>query len=341
MARIRTIKPETFTSESISALTLAARWTFVGLWTHVDDEGRCRDNAKIIRGALWPNEDETVTSKDVEAHLAELEHAEMICRYEAGGARYIHVVNFHKHQKISHPTPSKLPECPHAVHPAPKPPPSDDSGSSPEDSGNPQEPSGLLSLDLPLGREDSALLPVELESSPELSGLVRAREEVEVESGSGSGGLAPVPPPAGRRAPRTAAPLQAVPDEPTAQLILGEYLDRCAKRPPGAVIGQLGKLIKAMLAESIDPDDIRRGMAAWKAKGLHPATLPSVVNEVMNARPAAIGAPSIAAAVQPAPIDAYQADLAAHAAAAAAPATVDAYADEFDGRTVLQRIGVV
>jgi hypothetical protein len=42
-----------------------------------------------------------------------------------------------------------------------------------------------------------------------------------------------------------------------------------------------------MLAEGIDPDDIRRGMSAWMAKGLHPSTLPSVVNEVMNgARPA-------------------------------------------------------
>ena len=95
----------------------------------------------------------------------------------------------------------------------------------------------------------------------------------------------PVPPSAGRGAPAPGAPLRAVPDEPTAQVILGEYLDRCAKRPPGAVIGQVGKLIKAMLAEGIDPDDVRRGMAAWKAKGLHPASLPSVVNEVMNAGP--------------------------------------------------------
>lgn len=37
-----------------------------------------------------------------------------------------------------------------------------------------------------------------------------------------------------------------------------------------------------MLAEGIDPDDVRRGLAAWMTKGLHPSTLPSVVNEVMN-----------------------------------------------------------
>lgn len=119
MARIRSIKPETFTSESVSSLSLATRWTFVGLWTHVDDEGRARDNAKIIRGALWPNEDETVSSKDVEGHLCELEDAGMICRYVAGGVRYLHVVNFLKHQSINRPTPSKLPPCPHAEHPEP------------------------------------------------------------------------------------------------------------------------------------------------------------------------------------------------------------------------------
>lgn len=68
----------------------------------------------------------------------------------------------------------------------------------------------------------------------------------------------------------------------TAQAIVGEWIERCPKRPPGNVIGQISKTVKALLAESIDPDDVRRGLAAWMAKGLHPSTLASVVNEVMN-----------------------------------------------------------
>jgi hypothetical protein len=48
-----------------------------------------------------------------------------------------------------------------------------------------------------------------------------------------------------------------------------------------------------MLAEGIDPADVRRGLAAWVGKGLHPSALPSVVNELMNARPTA-GRPSTA-----------------------------------------------
>lgn len=70
----------------------------------------------------------------------------------------------------------------------------------------------------------------------------------------------------------------------TAQTIVGEWLERCTERPPTSVVGQMSKLIRVLLDEDhIHPDHIRRGIAHWMRKGLHPATLPSVVNEVMNA----------------------------------------------------------
>ncbi|MDT0567875.1 hypothetical protein RM704_10405 [Streptomyces sp. DSM 3412] len=69
----------------------------------------------------------------------------------------------------------------------------------------------------------------------------------------------------------------------TAQTIVGEWLDRCSERPPSRVIGQLSKEIRVLLDEDrIHPDWIRRGIARWMQKGLHPATLASVVHEVMN-----------------------------------------------------------
>jgi hypothetical protein len=78
----------------------------------------------------------------------------------------------------------------------------------------------------------------------------------------------------------------------TTQTIVGEWLDRCSVRPPSAVIGQMAKQIRVLLDEDrIHPDHIRRGIAHWMRKGLHPATLPSVVNEVMNGA-AAPGAPA-------------------------------------------------
>lgn len=77
----------------------------------------------------------------------------------------------------------------------------------------------------------------------------------------------------------------APPPETTDGLI-AEWISHCRKRPPGNVIGQVGKQIKAMLAEGIDPADVRAGLATWHQKGLSPAALPSVVNELMNAAPA-------------------------------------------------------
>lgn len=75
------------------------------------------------------------------------------------------------------------------------------------------------------------------------------------------------------------------PDQPTAHTLVAEWVDHCPKRPPGQVVGQVAKSIDRMLAEGIDPADIRRGLSAWHTKGLSPSVLASVVNEVMNAPP--------------------------------------------------------
>jgi hypothetical protein len=75
----------------------------------------------------------------------------------------------------------------------------------------------------------------------------------------------------------------AVPNGPTAQTLLAEYIDHVPKRPPSRVLGQLGRELSALLAEGVAPDDVRNGLIAWSRKSLHPSTLASVVNEVMNA----------------------------------------------------------
>ena len=70
-----------------------------------------------------------------------------------------------------------------------------------------------------------------------------------------------------------------------AAVIVGEWLDRCTKRPPGSVIGRVGKQIKKLLDDGIHADDIRRGLSRWMAKGADPSSIPSFVNEAMNAAP--------------------------------------------------------
>lgn len=113
MARIRTIKPDFFQSEDVAELGYRARLTWIGLWTHVDDEGRCKDSARLIKGQLWPLEDD-VTAADVESDLKELEGNGQIIRYEVDGDKFIQIRKWLKHQRISRPTPSRLP-TPHGT----------------------------------------------------------------------------------------------------------------------------------------------------------------------------------------------------------------------------------
>lgn len=97
-------------------------------------------------------------------------------------------------------------------------------------------------------------------------------------------GVAPTPIPIPEITPPSAGTAEPSPDpEITARTILGEWIDRCQSRPPGQVIGQIGKHVKAMLDEGIHPDDIRRGLATWMTRRIAASHLPGVVNDVMNA----------------------------------------------------------
>jgi hypothetical protein len=110
VARIRTVKPGFFASADFQPVPLPGRLVMVGLYTMADDEGRLIDSAKKIAGDLFPH-DEKVTQLHVGRWLRDLEAAYKILRYEVGGAgaRYIQIVNWHKHQRISHPMPSPIP----------------------------------------------------------------------------------------------------------------------------------------------------------------------------------------------------------------------------------------
>jgi len=110
MARIRSIKPTFFKSDDVVALTLAARFTWIGLWVHADDYGRAIDDARLVKGDVWLLEDD-VTVAIVAELLDELERKGRIRRYEVDGKRYLEIVNFAKHQvinkksRVAHPAP--------------------------------------------------------------------------------------------------------------------------------------------------------------------------------------------------------------------------------------------
>lgn len=108
MARIRSVKPELCTSETMAEVSAVAERTFVRLWTHCDDEGRCKDNPKLLKAALFPLHDD-VTTADVDAHLWELSDRGLIVRYSIAGDPYLHVPSWHDHQKPQKRQTSKLP----------------------------------------------------------------------------------------------------------------------------------------------------------------------------------------------------------------------------------------
>ena len=111
MPRIRSIKPAFFTSVTIAALALPARLTFVGLWTHVDDEGRCLYDPRLLKAALWPLDD-AVSAAAVDDMVLELERHGLVLTYNVDGRNYLQVINFGEHQRISKPQKSKLPPIP-------------------------------------------------------------------------------------------------------------------------------------------------------------------------------------------------------------------------------------
>jgi hypothetical protein len=295
LARIRTIKPEAFVSESLAAVSLTAERTFLGLLTQADDQGRHRDHAAIIAGQLWVLRPEHGPS-DVETDLAQLADAGLICRYTGpGDKRYLHVVTWHQHQKINRASKSRLPACPHhdtragavpgvaaptaragITEPSPQP-----HGALRERSGEVREPAVNPGTDdevagqsdftepsvrEPGGLSEAAVTPHDTDLGP------RTMDLGDTPSGGASA---------------------HAPDTVSAQQLIAEYAAACAHRPPKDVLGHLGQQVRKLLDEGIDPAHIRAGLERHRVKGLHPSTLPSLVNEAMNATPATPTAPVV------------------------------------------------
>jgi hypothetical protein len=110
MARIRSIKPDFFTSETVASLPLSARLTFIGLWTYVDDNGVGLDNELLINAAIWPlEEDPLETLARTREDLATLSREGLVERYRDSRKRYLHVTSWGEHQKVDHPRKPRYP----------------------------------------------------------------------------------------------------------------------------------------------------------------------------------------------------------------------------------------
>lgn len=101
MARIRSIKPEFWSSEQVMDCSPMARLLFIGVWNFCDDGGNHTASAKTLKAEIFPGDD--IQSSNVQRLLDELSSNNLIVLYSAAGKDYIHVTGWH-HQKIEKPT---------------------------------------------------------------------------------------------------------------------------------------------------------------------------------------------------------------------------------------------
>lgn len=315
MARIRTIKPEAFFSESLAEVSVEAERTFFGLLTQSDDHGRHRDNAAIIAGLLWPLRAEH-TSVHVEDDLHQLATAGLICRYTGcDGRRYLHVVTWSLHQKIDKASQSRLPTCPqhHGADrcapckgictkraeqsPTPTRGLAEASPNAPRALDLPAQPLASPHVDgdrAPAVQHDAFEGMADTPGSPDMkSAGQKAFSEASpnhprnLGEGSAPGSRILDPGsfvPTGRTAPAAGVSVNQ---------LVGEYVAACDERPPSDVIGHLGRIAKKLLGEGISPEHIRAGLQNFAANPKHPSVLTSMVNEAMNARSGGLARPGI------------------------------------------------
>lgn len=106
MARIRTIKPDFWLDEDLAQLPPDTRLLAIGLLNHSDDEGYFKANEKLVRAAIFPFSESSLSVQDMLSQLSKIGYI----RLSKGpdGKLYGWVVNFLKHQRINRPTPSNI-----------------------------------------------------------------------------------------------------------------------------------------------------------------------------------------------------------------------------------------
>lgn len=148
MSRIRTVKPEFFTSEDIVELSPLARLLYIGLWCEADREGRMVWKPKTFKIRYLPADD-----CDIAALCAELVDGGLAELYGDG---YAYIPAFLSHQHINpRETPSTLPEptrkakngtrAPRVNHASPtREPPDDDATVTHREEGKGREWKGMI-----------------------------------------------------------------------------------------------------------------------------------------------------------------------------------------------------
>jgi hypothetical protein len=107
MARIRSIKPEFWTSEQVMECSPTARLMFIGMWNFADDSGRLPFSPKTIKAQIFPGDN--ISSDEIAGMVAELSTNGLLISYVVDGKEYLQITGWH-HQKIDKPQKPKYPK---------------------------------------------------------------------------------------------------------------------------------------------------------------------------------------------------------------------------------------
>lgn len=308
MPRIRTIKPEFWSSPGIENISPWARLLFIAMWNWADDAGRGTCQLRELQAFAFPYDEdapEVATPAGFRRTLAEVRDQYGVLFYKVGGRPFYAIPSWRRHQRNERSAKSRYP-APEEGQEWDFLPPDQASGGTSDNfrpgaaeaekgaaenggspdggadaSGEPRPPSeGAASP------EQATQQALDLGSGGTSDDLRHGAAEAPQTSGPGTGEQ-------GNRGTGDSAPTErgaAAPAQRNAATLLAEWLESRPKRPPQRVINHVAGELKKLLDEGIDYDDVRAGFIAWSHKGKHPSTLPSFVNEAMTAEVIPIGA---------------------------------------------------
>ena len=98
MPRIRTVKPEFFTSPDTEAASMEARLLFIAMWCWADDYGIGELNLLGLRAFAFP-EDDPYLSNDIQSLCKEVQSAYNVKFYKVGRRSYFQILTWDEHQK--------------------------------------------------------------------------------------------------------------------------------------------------------------------------------------------------------------------------------------------------
>lgn len=97
--RIRSIKPEFFEDEELSALPPFARLLFIGTWLMADKNGVLENRPRLIQAKVFPYD--SSGSSDVSRLIPQLIQGGFLVPFEADGKPWLWIPTFKRHQRIT------------------------------------------------------------------------------------------------------------------------------------------------------------------------------------------------------------------------------------------------